>query len=158
MSLSLLLSRSLTLDDVMIVSRMNRWWNDSSSHWVNRIHWIEWVRLVKWSNKIIFYMKAKSIYTVISTLKFLWLMCFTTTLSTIVTFSTFKPIFSSSCRQQRQQQHHHLFTMWCVSKLDFMIISLRATLKSNKKHSSKWVQRLSKVIFCKLRVMWFNLY
>jgi hypothetical protein len=38
----------LRLDDVTIDSRTSRWWNDSSSHWVNRMHWIEWVRLIEW--------------------------------------------------------------------------------------------------------------
>jgi hypothetical protein len=31
--------------------------------------------------------------------------------------------FLSRHRQRRRQQQHHLFIMWCVSKLDFMIIS-----------------------------------
>jgi hypothetical protein len=57
---------------VTIDSRTSRWWNDSSSHWVDRVHWIKWVRLVEWSNRIIFDMKTRSIYTVISTLKSLW--------------------------------------------------------------------------------------
>ncbi len=47
-------------------------------------------------------------------------------------FSSLKSIFSSRCCQRRRQQHHYLSTMWCVSKLDFMIISFRAMLKSNK--------------------------
>ncbi len=62
-------------------------------------------------------------------------------------FSSLKPIFSSRRRQRRRQQHHHLSTMWCVSELDFMIISLRATSKSNKKHSLKRVQRHCKSSF-----------
>jgi hypothetical protein len=39
--------------------------------------------------------------------------------------------------------------MWCVSKLDFMMISLRATSKSNKKHSLKRVQRRCKSSFAR---------
>jgi hypothetical protein len=62
-------------------------------------------------------------------------------------FLTFKSIFSSRRRQRRRQQHHHLSTMWCVSKLDFMIISLRATLKWNKKNSSKRVHLLCDCTF-----------
>ncbi len=53
-------------------SKTSRWWNDSSSHWVDRMHWIKWVRLVEWSNKIIFDMRMRSIYTMISTLKSFW--------------------------------------------------------------------------------------
>ncbi len=45
-------------------------------------------------------------------------------------------------RQQQQQQQHHSSIMWCISKLDFMIISLRAKSKSSKKHSSKRVHLL----------------
>jgi hypothetical protein len=44
--------------------------------------------------------------------------------------------FSSRRRQRRRQQQHHSSTMWCVSELDFMIISLRA---KSKKLSSKLV-------------------
>jgi hypothetical protein len=62
-------------------------------------------------------------------------------------FSSLKSIISSRRRQRRRQQHHHLSIMWCVSKLDFMIISLRATSKSNKKHSLKRVHLLRKCSF-----------
>jgi hypothetical protein len=50
-------------------------------------------------------------------------------------------------RQRQQQQESHSSTMWCISELDFMIISLRAKSKSNKKHSLKRVQRRRKSSF-----------
>ncbi len=85
----------LKLDDVTINSRTNRWWNDSSSHWINRVHWIEWIKLVKWSSKIIFDMRTKSIYIMISTLKSLWkekkFVSFTHRLL-IVSFDSFRDV------------------------------------------------------------------
>jgi hypothetical protein len=55
--------------------------------------------------------------------------------------------FSSRCRQRRRQQQRHSFIMWCVSKLNFMIISLRAKSKKNYLQNSSQLHLLRKCIF-----------
>jgi hypothetical protein len=61
---------------------------------------------------------------------------------------------SSICQvrwQRQREQKHHLSTMWCVSKLEFMIISLRAKSKRNFLQNSSQLCLLRKCIF---RVFW----
>jgi hypothetical protein len=57
----------------------------------------------------------------------------------VTTLHTFK----REIRSDSDSESHiiiYLLGVWCVSKLDFMIISLWVTWKSNEKHSSKRVQ------------------
>jgi hypothetical protein len=44
---------------------------------------------------------------------------------------TFWPSFYQVRWQRQRERKHHISTMWCISKLDFMIISLRAKSKKN---------------------------
>jgi hypothetical protein len=50
--------------------------------------------------------------------------------------------------QRQREQQHHLFTMWCVSRLDFMIISLRAKSEMNYHQKSSQLRWLRKCNFC----------
>jgi hypothetical protein len=50
-------------------------------------------------------------------------------------------------RQRQQEQQYYYSIIWCVSKLDFMIILLETTLKLNKNHSSKQVHLLRNYTF-----------
>ncbi len=54
-------------------------------------------------------------------------------------------------RQRQRQQQHHSSTMWCASELDSMIISLRVTSKSNKKHFLKRVHRRWESFFARCK-------
>jgi hypothetical protein len=56
-------------------------------------------------------------------------------------------IFSSRRRQRRRQQQHHFSTMWCISELDFMMISLRAKSKRNYLQNSSQLRLLRKCTF-----------
>ncbi len=71
------------------------------------------------------------------------------TWSTVTTpyFISLKSTFSSRHRQRRRQQQHHSSTMWCVLKLDFMIISLRAKSKRNYLQNSSQLRLLCKCTF-----------
>jgi hypothetical protein len=77
-----------------------------------------------------------------------YLTCFTTTWATTTTWAIQGQSLQVR-RQRQQQQQSHSSIMWCISKLDFMIISLRAKSKSNKKHSSKRVHLLR---YCTFRL------
>ncbi len=65
----------------------------------------------------------------------------------IITLFHFKSYFSSRRRQRRRQQQHHSFIMWCVSKLNFMIISFRAKSKKNYLQNSSQLRLLRKYAF-----------
>jgi hypothetical protein len=84
------------------------------------------------------------------------LTCFTTTWPTTTTWPNPNLFFtfSSRRRQRRRQQHHQLSTMWCVSELDFMIISLRATSKWNKYQLWRQLHLIRKCTFDVILLTW----
>jgi hypothetical protein len=52
--------------------------------------------------------------------------------------------------QRQREKQHHLSTMWCVSELDFMNISLRAKSEMNYLQNSSQLRLLRKCTFASL--------